>query len=170
MKDLDKILTYNRQHVNAHLAKAEVYEATGKTKLAINALNNVIRIKPNEAIYHLKRGILLEADHEVVMAAEDFKTATNLDPKNTDAALKYGMYCFSRQFWEDAIKYFERALDSKETCVTALCFRTKCNSQMSKWDDAFRVLIKTYIYTLLTIDMEPLLRIGHFSSDPKRSQ
>lgn len=55
LKDLDSVTDGNRQHLGAYLAKANIYQSCGVTKLAIVNYSQVIKLRPDVASSYTHR-------------------------------------------------------------------------------------------------------------------
>lgn len=79
---LNKAIKYNKKSEQAHYYRALLKSENGKAKSAVRDYNRLIRINPDNWIYHFNRGYLrysLGMDY-LLKAHTDFKKASELNP------------------------------------------------------------------------------------------
>jgi tetratricopeptide (TPR) repeat protein len=142
LKDLDSITDGNRQHLGAYLAKANIYQNCGVTKLAIVNYSQVIKLRPGIAATYIHRANLFESENELVYANEDWKMVRNIDPDNEKAAMNLAIYSFDKQLWEESISALTKLIKLKTHVATSYMFRGRANAFLSRWDDALNDLTR----------------------------
>lgn len=81
----------------------------GKTREAIPALQNAVKLKPNAAAY-VQLGAALEQSGKHAEAASAFEAASSLDPKNAQAVLYAGMMYHQTGHDDKAVPALQKAL------------------------------------------------------------
>lgn len=142
LKDLDSVTDGNRQHFGAFLAKANIYQNCGVTKLAIVNYSQIIKLRPDIASSYIHRANLFEAENELVYANEDWKMVRNIDPDNEKAAVNLAIYSFEKQLWEESIAALTKLINLNAHKATSYMFRGRANAFLSRWDDALDDLTK----------------------------
>ena len=73
-------------------------------------MNKAIEIDPDYAEAYLERGALFLTRREIKNSISDFKTALKIDPNYTDAIYNLGYVYFQLKNYDQAKKYFEKAI------------------------------------------------------------
>ena len=72
----------------------------------MNSYGDAIRAQPNNAFLYYKRAAVLEEKDEILLALNDYRQATILQPANTDGIRKIGLYHFKVRNIFCRYKYF----------------------------------------------------------------
>lgn len=65
--------------------------------------------------------------------------ASSLDKSNVNAAFRYGISCYEREMWDDAITHFDRVIYVAPETANVYCFRAKVNACKKKFEQAMQV-------------------------------
>ena len=99
--------------------KVEVLLELNENKEALKVINLAIESNPDKAILFHKRYYVLRSLKQNEKALLDLKKAYSLDPKDGDILLDMGVMYESENNMEQAIKFFEKCIDSKQNLAGA---------------------------------------------------
>jgi predicted Zn-dependent protease len=105
---------------------------------ALLLINKAIEQDPNQAAYYVERAKIYEKKKWYPKAREDFKTARNLDPKNYDALLGYGVELFRARDFNSAEGELERAVSLLASDPVSWYFFAETKYMLSKNTEAVR--------------------------------
>lgn len=89
----------------AQLDLARGYLEQGNSERARTSLNRALELDPRSVETHVLLGVLNAAEREWGIAEKHFKTALQIDPRNSMALNNYGSYLYSRGRYEEAVHY-----------------------------------------------------------------
>ncbi|KAJ1503799.1 cytochrome c oxidase subunit 1, partial [Coelomomyces lativittatus] len=136
LKDLDEILSRDRNQLIVWSLKARLHEILGPPKSLINAYTHVIRAKPKLWRYYFERGCTFESIDEGLYAFEDFKLVRQLNPDILEPVWRHVYYYFDRQLYEDAQLTIQTILERQPNNPRALFFRGKGYAQLQNFSKA----------------------------------
>ncbi len=110
IKYLSKSIELNKKYSAAYYNRALAYENTGKVELAIADYSRYIQLEPKDIDGYKSRGnLFLDLDNK--KAISDFNAALAIDPKDSDSNVGLGRAKIGDEKYDDAIKYFDKALE-----------------------------------------------------------
>ncbi len=124
-----------------HVNVAGLYREQGKIDDALRHLQRAIEINPNQAEGHeqLGRMLLLQGHYDEALAS--LEKAINHGVNDPVAALHSGgLIEGSRENWNAAIHYFERAVEIDVSFTMGHIYLGRCLAEAKRFDEAKRVL------------------------------
>ena len=103
------------------LAVGYVQDALGNHELAMDALRNALRLKPDMAIAHLNMGVVLSRSRQIGGAIECYKRAIQLDPSCKLAYMNMGLAYAAQRKYESAIAAHKSAIAIDPGYLRAHC-------------------------------------------------
>ena len=102
-----------RSATELYVLKGVQYMEAGRLDVAQRDLQHAIELDDRSVEAHNAMGVLQERLGQPAQAEEQFKRALSLDAGNTDAAVNYGRVLCAQGKYEQAMKNFRMAVDSK---------------------------------------------------------
>lgn len=110
LRDLEWVLK-STKNKDALWAASDMYFAEQKYDQAVELLDRLIAIAPNDARYHTCRGVKLKLMGRWDEALRAYEKAIELDPNCANAYLSRGSLHLSQSRYEEALRDFEKALE-----------------------------------------------------------
>lgn len=110
LKDAKKASSRDRAAIHTELG-VSYYEA-GRMDVALEELNEAIRIDKNYASAWGARALVYLDLKEYTKAESDFKQALRVDPNNSDTKNNYGLFLCERKRGKEGIRYFLEAIQN----------------------------------------------------------
>ena len=90
--------------VQAQLDLARGYLEQGNTERARTSLNKALEIDPKSVESHVLLAVLNAAEGENTLAERHFRTALQIDPKNSQALNNYGSFLYEQERYSEAVR------------------------------------------------------------------
>lgn len=117
---------------------AQICERIGLTERAIETLDRLLRIAPNQISALMRRGILRNQAGRFTDAEVDLRRILELEPGNATASFQLGLLYTKRGLYHKAVQEFEQARESDPTSVEA-CFNLgKTYDHLERYDEAVK--------------------------------
>jgi type IV pilus assembly protein PilF len=101
-----------RDRARIHTELAVNYYEAGKLGVALDELNEAIRIDKGYASAWGARALVYLDLQEYAKAESDFRQALRLDPNNSDTKNNYGLFLCERNRGKEGIRYFLEAIQN----------------------------------------------------------
>jgi len=102
-----------RSATELYVLKGVQYMEAGRLDIAQRDLQHAIDLDDHNVEAHNAMGVLKERLGQPAEAEEQFQRALSLDSANADAAINYGRVLCAQGKYEQAMKHFHVAIDSK---------------------------------------------------------
>ena len=104
-------------------ARGYFYEQDGDLQKALGDYDKAVSLRSDVAVYYLNRGNVRLRLFDAKSAEEDYKKAAELEAGNPVAQFSLGYCLLMRQLHQEALSYFDRALEITPSYYRALVFR-----------------------------------------------
>lgn len=133
-----------RARVRLELASA--YFGRGQTETALDEIKQALAADPNLAAAYSLRGLIYASLSEPALAADSFRRALQLGPRDGDILHNYGWFLCQQQRWDEAQAHFERAIAQPQYAQPARSWLALgvCQARAQRWDAAERSLARSY--------------------------
>ncbi|NIV95368.1 tetratricopeptide repeat protein [candidate division KSB1 bacterium] len=108
---LKRAILINPAHFDALLSLANYYMSKNRNDLALQSVNRVLEINPEFVEGLMALGKLYLAENELLKVLEPYEKVMELEPQNSDVFYNIGIVYYYRQDYDNAIKYFQHAID-----------------------------------------------------------
>jgi tetratricopeptide (TPR) repeat protein len=134
--DLTQALTRNTNLPNAYLNRALAYIELKQYDAAINDLTRVISMKTTDARVFERRARAHSLSGNSSKAAEDYRSAVSLAPKNIDLLLDLGDLSFEVKDMDTALDSYSKALELDPNSTRTVIGKGKINLEKKLFDQA----------------------------------
>jgi len=117
-------------------ARGYFYEQDGELQKALTDYQKAVSLNPQIPIYYLNRGNVRLRLFDAAGAEEDYRQASQLEAGNPVAQFSLGYCLLIRQLPQEAIPYFDRALQITPSYYRALVFRGLAKAKQKSYDRA----------------------------------
>jgi len=116
----------------------------GELENAIDAYSDLLDQQPNHLPALLARGRCHLEKKDYTAAVSDFRRAQNLDKRSTGALVALGDLYFARKNHDQAITFFDQAIDIESNHAQARCRRGLAHYHSGRYRQAFLDLQRAY--------------------------
>jgi type IV pilus assembly protein PilF len=113
---------YERSATEIYVQKGVQYMEAGRLDIAQRDLQHAVELDDSNFEAHNALGVLHERMGRPAEAEEQFKRALSLSANNPDAAVNYGRVLCAQGKFDQAMKHFQMAVDSKTYTTSWLAF------------------------------------------------
>jgi type IV pilus assembly protein PilF len=129
----------DRERITAaetNVSLGQGYMEQGKLEIALEKLQRAIELDPNLPTAHTVIAVLYEQIGDNVQAEEHYRKSVSLAPKSGASNNNFGTFLCKQAKYEEADKYFERALTDPfyQTPAVALANRGACAVKWGRED------------------------------------
>ncbi len=128
-------------NVTAYLNLAAAVAQVGDMQQAIEALEQVLRLDPQNNSAHYNLGVLFNGGGEEEKALAHFRAAVDAEPRNSAARLALANLLWRKRQCREAIEHLELFLDTSPGHIEALMSQAVCHSYLGEFAQA-RVLLE----------------------------
>jgi tetratricopeptide (TPR) repeat protein len=108
----------------------------GQYSEAVDSLNKVLQIDPNNVTAQFLKGSSLYNAENYNNAHESFKQLIQLDPNNTEALYYDGLSLYNLERYSDAISEFNRILASEPSNINTLLYKGLSLYNLERYNEA----------------------------------
>ncbi len=147
LENADKALSVSKNLINAHLVKADIFAAKEQWDEASNALDEAIKLAPQEPSLYINRAFVRYNRDDWFGAMSDYNYAIDLDPDNRSAVYNRALLCYQVQDIDNALKGFNQILQWDPNNFPARYNRALIYLDRAKYNSAlsdFKYIIKLY--------------------------
>lgn len=137
---LSHAISMNSEDPELYIARAEVYGIMREDANALADYSTAIRVRPDEASIHNRRGFFLLSRSEHTRALKDFSAAIRLNPKSAQAYNNRGLVYLSIKQSDKAIADFSSALQLDPEYADAWNNRGYAQYSRQKYPEALKDL------------------------------
>lgn len=135
----DNIILKNSPSASSLYQYAIISSQLYDTDTAERIFKKVIGMNPENALAHKDLGVIYLNKRLFDYAEDEFKTALNLEPENFDIIFEYANFLYSVTKYQDADKYYEKALSIKND-VIAQTLRAMNKIELNELDEAKKLI------------------------------
>ena len=112
--NITHIVSIKDDFAEGYALRADLYLSMGKGNDALADIEKVIELMPEDETAYLLRGRIRELQGDADAAFLDYQTASELNPFNEEAYLLTGQLMMTREKYEEAIAFFDEAIEQNE--------------------------------------------------------
>ena len=140
--DLTKAIALKEDFTDAYLMRARILLSMQQATEALPDVEKAITLAPEEETSYLLRGRIHEAMGNIDAAA-DYQNVLELNPFNDEATLLVGQLLITQERLDEAITFFNEAIDLKPDFGKAYAERGRAKNLKGDKDGAFEDLKKS---------------------------
>lgn len=136
LSDLDKALTINRAQIPAYLIKADIYSKLKKWEESIQAIDEAIKLQPDNTDLYINRAYLRYNVNDFFGAMADYDYTLTIDPENEAALFNRALLRTEVKALSDAVADFSKVLQHDPTNFYAIYNRGLIYLELGQYQKA----------------------------------